>query len=253
MKTFPRQQQLKTEKKKLLLKDLKQLRKTKLEDRKKVKEALTLLIERQTNYEQYLKDVLGFITDVKQRQNDAKLEIYQTDKNMVELKMKINEIRARLGLEGEEIDEKKMVEIDRLHRKKIELEQKLNELAASMSKQKQKVTQQESQIQEEASAAAQAPENAGNEASESKTEESILTVKGFEKCTTFEEITNRNLPTLSVKIGLKSSGAKNEENSKVTTIAKYSPKIDWNFGKIDLSEIDGFFMQGTGEFSGYFE
>ena len=58
---------------------------------------------------------------------------------MVELKMKINEIRARLGLEGEEIDEKKMVEIDRLHRKKIELEQKLNELAESMSKQKQKV------------------------------------------------------------------------------------------------------------------
>ena len=53
--------------------------------------------------------------------------------------MKINEIRARLGLEGEEIDEKKMVEIDRLHRKKIELEQKLNELAESMSKQKQKV------------------------------------------------------------------------------------------------------------------
>ena len=46
LKTFPRQQQLKTEKKKLLLKDLKQLRKTKLEDRKKVKEALTLLIER---------------------------------------------------------------------------------------------------------------------------------------------------------------------------------------------------------------
>ena len=96
-------------------------------------------LTRQTNYEQYLKDVLGFITDVKQRQNDAKLEIYQTDKNMVELKMKINEIRARLGLEGEEIDEKKMVEIDRLHRKKIELEQKLNELAESMSKQKQKV------------------------------------------------------------------------------------------------------------------
>ena len=96
-------------------------------------------LKRQTNYEQYLKDVLGFITDVKQRQNDAKLEIYQTDKNMVELKMKINEIRARLGLEGEEIDEKKMVEIDRLHRKKIELEQKLNELAESMSKQKQKV------------------------------------------------------------------------------------------------------------------
>ena len=128
LNTFQRQQQLKTEKKKLLLKDLKQLRKTKLEDRKKVKEALTLLIERQTNYEQYLKDVFGFITDVKQRQNDAKLEIYQSDKNMVELKMKINEIRARLGLEGEEIDEKKMVEIDRLHRKKIELEQKLNEL-----------------------------------------------------------------------------------------------------------------------------
>ena len=46
LETFPRQQQLKTEKKKLLLKDLKQLRKTKLEDRKKVKEALTLLIER---------------------------------------------------------------------------------------------------------------------------------------------------------------------------------------------------------------
>ena len=147
-------------------------------------------LKRQTNYEQDLKDVLCFITDVKQRQNDAKLEIYQTDKNMVELKMKINEIRARLGLEGEEIDEKKMVEIDRLHRKKIELEQKLNELAASMSKQKQKVTQQESQIQEEASAVAQTTENT---ASESKTEESVLTVKGFEKCTTFEEITKRNM------------------------------------------------------------
>ena len=184
---------------------------------------------------------------MKQRQNDAKLEIYQTDKNMVELKMKINEIRARLGLEGEEIDEKKMVEIDRLHRKKIELEQKLNELAASMSKQKQKVTQQESQIQEESSAVAQTTENT---ASESKTEESVLTVKGFEKCTTFEEITNRNLPTLSVKIGMKSdakSGAKNEDSSKATTIAKYSPKIDWSFGKIDLSEIDGFFTQGWGE------
>ena len=184
---------------------------------------------------------------MKQRQNDAKLEIYQTDKNMVELKMKINEIRARLGLEGEEIDEKKMVEIDRLHRKKIELEQKLNELAASMSKQKQKVTQQESQIQEEASAVTQTPENT---ASESRTEESVLTVKGFEKCTTFEEITNRNLPTLSVKIGIKSgatSGATNDESSKVTTVAKYSPKIDWSFGKIDLSEIDGFFTQGRGE------
>ena len=50
LKTFPRQQQLKTEKKKLLLKDLKQLRKTKLEDRKKVKEALTLLIERHRDH-----------------------------------------------------------------------------------------------------------------------------------------------------------------------------------------------------------
>ena len=161
-----------------------------MEDRKKVKEALTLLIERQANYEQYLKDVFGFITDVKQRQNDAKLEIYQSDKNMVELKMKINEIRARLGLEGEEIDEKKMVEIDRLHRKKIELEQKLNELAASMSKQKQKVAQQETQIQEETSAVAQADEE--NEASVSKTVESAITAKGFEKCTTFEDIINRN-------------------------------------------------------------
>ena len=217
-----------------------------MEDRKKVKEALTLLIERQANYEQYLKDVFGFITDVKQRQNDAKLEIYQSDKNMVELKMKINEIRARLGLEGEEIDEKKMVEIDRLHRKKIELEQKLNELAASMSKQKQKVAQQETQIQEESSAVAQADEE--NEVSVSKTVESVITPKGFEKCTTFEDIINRNLPSLSVKIGLKhsSSTQKSEETSNVTTIAKHSPKIDWNFGKIDISEIDGFFTKGTG-------
>ena len=108
------------------------------------------------------------------------------------------------------------------------------------------MTQQESHIQEEASAVAQTTENT---ASESRTEESALTVKGFEKCTTFEEITNRNLPTLSVKIGIKSgakSGDKNDESSKVTTIAKYSPKIDWSFGKIDLSEIDGFYTQGTG-------
>ena len=237
---------MKTEKKKLLLKDLKQLRKTKLEDRKKVKEALTLLIERQANYEQYLKDVFGFITDVKQRQNDAKLEIYQSDKNMVELKMKINEIRARLGLEGEEIDEKKMVEIDRLHRKKIELEQKLNELAASMSKQKQKVAQQETQIQGETSTVAQTDEN--TETPTAKAVESVITAKGFEKCTTFEDIINRNLPSLSVKIGLKhsSSTQKSEEASNITTIAKHSPKIDWSFGKIDINEIDGFFTKGTG-------
>ena len=110
------------------------------------------------------------------------------------------------------------------------------------------MTQQESQIQEEASAV---PKNPENTTSESKAEESVLTVKGFEKCTTFEEITNRNLPTLSVKIGIKSdakSGDKNDESSKVTTIAKYSPKIDWSFGKIDLSEIDGFYLQGTGRY-----
>ena len=109
------------------------------------------------------------------------------------------------------------------------------------------MTQQESQIQEETSAATQNPENT---ASESKTEESALTIKGFEKCTTFEEITNRNLPTLSVKIGIKSgvkTGDKNDESTKTTTIAKYSPKIDWSFGKIDLSEIDGFFTQGRVE------
>ena len=107
------------------------------------------------------------------------------------------------------------------------------------------MTQQESQIQEETSAVTQNPENT---VSESRTEESALTVKGFEKCTTFEDIINRNLPSLSVKIGLKhsSSTQKSEEASNITTIAKHSPKIDWNFGKIDISEIDGFFTKGTG-------
>ena len=129
-----RNQQLKVERKKLYLSDLKKLRRRKLDERQSVKALLSALIERQANYEHYLKQAFDFITDVRDRQRCAKLEIYQSDKIMVELKMKINQVGSKLGLNEGDVDQKKLVEINRLNQKKLELEKKLESMADLLKK-----------------------------------------------------------------------------------------------------------------------
>ena len=120
LKSKLRRHQLKIERKKLLLKDLKKVKKNKMEDRRKVKEKLSELIDRQANLEHWLKEVFLFVSDIKERQNDTKITIYQTDKEMVDIKLKMNEIMRKLGLDGVDIDEKKMVELERLNKKRKE-------------------------------------------------------------------------------------------------------------------------------------
>ena len=44
--------------------------------------------------------------------------------------------RSKLGMESEDIDEVKLVEIDRLNKKKIELEQKLKQMESIIEKAK---------------------------------------------------------------------------------------------------------------------
>ena len=179
-----RQQQLKIERKKLYLADLKKLRKRKLDERRSVKSLLTQLIERQANYENYLKQAFEFITDVRDRQRAARLDIYQSDKIMVELKMKINQVGSKLGLsEGEVIDQKKMIEIERLNKKKNELAEKLATMA-NMIKQYNK---------DESPVATPPPPLL-------KSPPAIELAEAVTKLTTFEELTVLSLPKLNIKL-----------------------------------------------------
>ena len=191
-----RNKQLKIERKKLYLSDLKKLRQRKIAERKSVKALLTQLIERQANYENYLKQALEFIADVKERQHETRVEVYESDKDMVELKMKINQISAKLGLNEGQFDEKKMVEIERLNKKKIELEKKLTTMAEMIKRAALDEKADDSPGPSRGAAAPTPPPPAQPVAQEKET----LPAKA-----TFDELTIDSLPKLNIKLKMTES------------------------------------------------
>ena len=193
-----RNKQLKIERKKLYLTDLKKLRQRKIAERKSVKTLLTQLIERQANYENYLKQALEFIADVKERQHETRVEVYESDKDIVELKMKINQISAKLGLNEGQFDQKKMVEIDRLNKKKIELEKKLTTMAEMIKRAALDEKADDSPVPNR-SVSAPTPPPPPSIQPVAKEKETLPTK------VTFDELTIENLPKLSIKLKMTES------------------------------------------------